>query len=172
MWGERKIIERLDRLEADAKVEIELEKVEIDLEKKIIYQLTPRLSFIKIRFLKGETMAEGPVQLVVGQKTVASVDGFDQNGQPFLGTIPTPVYSIDQPSLDVIAPDSTNPANEDVTSLAVGVANLTATVTNAQGTVLTDTETITNVAAPQVLSSIKINFAAPGQPVVAPVKAA
>ena len=105
-------------------------------------------------------MAEGPVTLQVGQKTVASIDGFDQNGNPFLGPIPTPSWSIDNPTFDSIAADATNPADEDVTSLAAGVANLTASVTNAQGTALTDTETVTNVV-PQVLTSIKINFSTP-----------
>ena len=106
-------------------------------------------------------MAEGPVTLTVGQVTVASIDAFDQNGAPFTGAVPTPVWSIDNAALDSIAADSTNAANEDVTSLAVGVANLTAIVTTAAGTVLSDTESITNVAQAPVLSSIKINFAAP-----------
>ena len=106
-------------------------------------------------------MAEGPVTLTVGQVTVASVDGYDQNGAPFTGTIPTPVWSIDNAALDSIAADSNNAANEDVTSLAAGTANLTATVTTAAGTTLTDTETITNLAEAPVLSSIKINFATP-----------
>lgn len=106
-------------------------------------------------------MAEGPVTLTVGQVTVASIDGFDQNGNPFTGTIPAPTWSIDQPTLDSIAADATNAANEDVTSLAVGVANLTASVTTAAGTVLTDTESVTNIAVAPVLSSIKINFATP-----------
>lgn len=106
-------------------------------------------------------MAEGPVTLTVGQVTVASLDGFDQNGNPFTGAIPTPVWSIDQPTLDSIAADATNAANEDVTSLAVGVANLTATVTLASGLNLSDTESVTNIAVSPVLSSIKINFATP-----------
>ena len=107
-------------------------------------------------------MAEGPVTLTVGQSTVASIDGFDQNGAPYQGTIPTPAYSIDQPSFDTITPDGTNPSNEDILSVAVGVANLTATVQGPNGP-LTDTETITNVGVAQVLSSIKINFASPAQ---------
>lgn len=104
-------------------------------------------------------MAEGAVTLNVGQKTVASVDGFDQFGNPF-PNVPAGSWSIDNPALDTISQDATNPANEDILSVAAGVANLTATVTNAQGTVLTDTEAITNVATP-VLTSIKINFSTP-----------
>ncbi len=106
-------------------------------------------------------MAEGPVTLTVGQVTVASVDGYDQNGNVFTGTIPAPVWSIDNATFDSIAADAANSANEDVTSLAVGVANVTATVTTATGAVLTDTEAVTNVAQAPVLSSIKINFATP-----------
>ena len=104
-------------------------------------------------------MAEGPITLQVGQKTVASVDGYDQNGQPFLGPIPAPSWSLDQPTLDSISADAASPADEDVTSLAAGVANLTATVQGPTGP-LTDTETITNVQ-PQVLTSVKINFSTP-----------
>lgn len=106
-------------------------------------------------------MAEGPVVLNPGQMTVASVDGFDQNGAPFTGTIPTPSWAIDNPALDTIAADATNPANEDVTYASAGVANLTVTVVSAEGKTLTDTETVTNNAAPAVLSSVKINFATP-----------
>jgi hypothetical protein len=106
-------------------------------------------------------MAEGPVTLTVGQRTVASIDAFDQNGQPFTGTVPTPTWSIDNPAFDSISQNTANPSNEDVASMAAGVANLTATVVTSDGRTLTDTETITNVAAAAVLSSIKINFSTP-----------
>jgi len=106
-------------------------------------------------------MAEGPVTLAVGQKTVASIDGFDQNGAPFLGAIPTPTWAIDNSAFATIAPDGSVPANEDVTAVSAGVANLNAQVTNSAGTLLQDTETVTVTAAAQVLSSIKINFTAP-----------
>jgi hypothetical protein len=148
----------------------EQEEIEIlrDIDKTehaILQQLksqAPKLTFIKIAFSRGENiMAEGPVTLTVGQKTVASIDGFDQNGAIFAGPIPTPSWAIDNITMDSIAPDPTTPANEDITSLAAGVANLTATVTSAEGRVLTDTETVTNVAAAPVLSSIKINFTTP-----------
>lgn len=137
-------------------------RVAIELDQEILALLKPKLSSIKITFRKGAVMAEGPVTLTVGQSTVASIDGFDQNGAPYQGTIPTPAYSIDQPSFDTITPDGTNPSNEDILSVAVGVANLTATVQGPNGP-LTDTETITNVGVAQVLSSIKINFASPAQ---------
>ena len=106
-------------------------------------------------------MAEGPVTLQVGQSTVATLDGFDQNGNPYTGTIPTPVWTIDQPNFDSIAVSATNASAETVTSLAVGVANLTATVTLPGGLNLSDTEAVTNIAVAPILSSIKINFATP-----------
>lgn len=144
----------------------QLNRIEND-EEKILYLLTHRLTSIQIVFLnpKGDcTMSN--IALTVGQLTVASVLGFDQNGNPYLGTIPTPSYSIDQPTIDSIAPDATNPANEDVTSLAAGTANLTATVQGPNGP-LTATGQITNTV-PQVLSSIQLQFSTPTAPVVAP----
>lgn len=147
------------------KEELELLHEEVKLLREIRDELKPKhapyLAFIKIAFRRNGIMAEGPVTLTIGQTTVASIDAFDQNGAPFTGTVPAPVWSIDNSTFDSIAADATNSANEDVTSLAVGVANLTATVTTAAGAVLTDTESVTNVAQAPVLSSIKINFAAP-----------
>jgi len=114
-------------------------------------------------------MASDPITLTVGQSVVASVVGFDQFGKPYLGAIPAPSWSIDQPTFDSIAADATNPANEDVTSLAAGVANLTATVAGPSGP-LTDTEPITNVV-PQVLTSVQIQFATPTTPAAPAAKA-
>jgi len=141
-------------------------------EAEILYLLTHKLSSIKIQFFnpQGDIMAN-PITLTVGQSTVASVAGFDQFGNPYLGAIPTPTWSIDQPTFDSIAADATNPANEDVTSLAAGVANLSATVAGPSGP-LTDSEAITNVA-PQVLTSIQIQFSTPtSAPSAAAVKKA
>lgn len=98
-----------------------------------------------------------PTTIDVGQTEVASVVGFDQNGQPFLGSIPTPAWAIDNPALATIAADATNPANEDVTGVAAGVANLSVTVQGPNGP-LTDSEAVT-VVVPQVLTSVAITFA-------------
>lgn len=142
--------------------ELELEREEIRVlrdidrtEHEILHQLRPRLTFIKIAFSRGEHTMEGPVTLTVGQKTVASIDGFDQNGAPFTGPIPTPTFSLSDTSMDSVD------AAGNVTSLAPGTDNLTATLTTADGRTLTDTETITNLAQAPVLSSIKINFSTP-----------
>jgi hypothetical protein len=129
-------------------------------ERKILEQLEPRLSFIKIKFQRGKIMAEGPVTLSVGQKTTASIDGFDQNGAPYLGVIPPVTFSIDNSAIASSTPNSDG-VTDVVAGISAGVANLTATLTNAAGTKLTDTETVTVTAVVPVLSSIKVSFSAP-----------
>ncbi len=104
-------------------------------------------------------MSQGPVTLTVGQKTKATVLGFDQNGAPFAGTIPPITYTIDNSTLDSSTPDGAN--GDDIVSLGAGTANLTASLTTAEGVALQDTETITNVAQAPVLSSVKIDFSTP-----------
>lgn len=135
------------------KREIELlEKIEADL-RRIEHDVRPRLSFIKIRF--GGHM-QGPVTLTIGQKTTATVLGFDQNGAAIpIDFASTPVvWSLDNATLDSSTPQ---PDGSDVVaSLAAGVANLTATVGS-----FSDTETVTNVAQAPVLASIKIDFSTP-----------
>ena len=132
-----------------------LREIEEDLD-EIRDELKPRLSYIKIEF--GGNMV-GPVKLTVGQKTKATVVGFDQAGAPFLGTIPPVTYALDNTALDSSTPDGAN--GDDIVSLSAGVANLTASLTTAEGTALQDSETITNVAVAQILSSIKIDFSTP-----------
>jgi hypothetical protein len=139
-----------------------LKHIEEDLD-ELVAQGKKRLSFIKIAFAIGGRMAQGPVTLSVGQSTKATVVGFDQNGAVFTGTIPPVTYTLDNPALDSSTPDGAN--GDDIVSLAAGVANLTASLTTAEGMALSDTETITNTAIVQVLSSIKIDFATPKAPV-------
>lgn len=108
----------------------------------------------------------GPVTLTSsGQTVTASVVGFDQFGQPFTGTIPTPTFSSDDSAGAIVTFD---PSTGLVTAVANGVANITANVSftdDAGNPVnLTDTESVT-VAIPvvppptPVLSSIKVAFA-------------
>lgn len=110
------------------------------------------------------SLISGPVTLTTfGQVVVAQVVGFDQNGNPWTGPIPTPSWSIDNTSIASIAADATNPANEDVTAVANGTANLTASLTTAEGLALSDVEqVIVNIPIqpppPPVLSSIKVQF--------------
>ena len=128
----------------------------------------PNLKRIKIQFLKGNSMANvGPVTLTtVGATVTASVVGFDQFGNPFTGTIPTPTFTASDTAGAIATFD---PATGLVTAVANGVDSITATVstTDANGNpvTLTDTETVT-VAIPgppppptPVLSSIKVAFA-------------
>lgn len=164
LWLTEQLAETSERHDHEIKLLKQIEgtdeaiKTEVD---ELVSSLKPKLSFIKIKFTRSNIMAEGPVTLSIGQKTIASIDGFDQNGAAWTGAIPTPTWAIDDATLDTIAADPSNPANEDVTALAAGTANLTASLTTAEGKSLTDTEAVTNLAAAPVLSSIKINFSAP-----------
>lgn len=105
------------------------------------------------------TPTPGPVTLTsVGQTVTASVLGFDQNGQPWTGALPTATLSSSDTSSAVITFDPTTGLT---TAVANGVANITANLTTAEGLALTDTETVTvaiSVTTP-VLSSIKVAFA-------------
>lgn len=98
-------------------------------------------------------MPVGPVTISVGQTKVASVVGFDQNGAPFSGPIPTPTFSVDNAAVATV-----DPASGLTTGVSAGVANATATLTTAEGLTLSDTETVTVTAVVPVLSSIKISF--------------
>lgn len=130
--------------------------------REIKHELKPHLASIKIK-LTGDSMATvGPVTLTsVGQTVTASVVGFDQFGQPFTGTIPTPTFASDDTPSAIVTLD---PSTGLVTDVANGVANITATLTTAEGLSLSDTETVTvaNPVTPPptpVLSSIKVAFA-------------
>ena len=104
----------------------------------------------------------GPVTLTaVGQQVTASVLGFDQFGQPFLGTMPPATLSSDDSAQAIVTFDPTTGLT---TAVANGVANITAALTTAEGVALTDTEAVTvaipvTPPPPQVLSSIKVAFA-------------
>ena len=107
-------------------------------------------------------LVPGPVTLTAqGQQVTASVLGFDQNGNAFTGTMPTATLSSDDTSQAIVTFDPTTGLT---TAVANGVANITATLTTAEGLSLTDTEAVT-VAIPVVppptpiLSSIKVAFA-------------
>lgn len=122
----------------------------------------PRLTKITIQFRRKHMATAGPITLTsVGQTTTASVLGFDQFGNPFTGSIPTPVFSSDDTAGAIVTFDPTTGL---VTDVANGVANITATLTTAEGLALTDTEAVTvaNPVTPPptpVLSSIKVAFA-------------
>jgi hypothetical protein len=128
-----------------------------------IEEQPPYLSSIKIQFLKGTTPmpTPGPITLTeVGQTATAVVLGFDQNGQPFLGTMPPATLTSDDTSSAIVTFD---PASGLTTAVANGVANITGQVQSAEGLMLTDTETVTvaipiTPPPPQVLSSIKVAF--------------
>lgn len=104
----------------------------------------------------------GPITLTTaGQAVTASVLGFDQFGNPFTGPIPTPTFSSDDTAGAIVTFD---PTTGIVTAVANGVANITASLTTAEGLALTDTEAVTVAIAvvpppTPVLSSVKVAFA-------------
>jgi hypothetical protein len=121
----------------------------------------PFLASISIHFQGASMATPGPVTLTtVGQQVTASVVGFDQFGQPFTGTIPPATLTSDDTAQAIVTFD---PATGLTTAVANGVANITASLTTAEGLALTDTESVT-VAIPivppptPVLTTIKVAF--------------
>lgn len=110
-------------------------------------------------------MPQGPVTLASGQSTVATVLYFDQTGAPMPSTFvpPAVTFAIDNSAVASSTPGADG-QSDTVAYVSAGVANLTASVTSAEGLALTDTETVTCspvVLPPPVLSSIKVSFSTP-----------
>jgi hypothetical protein len=144
---------------------IELAEIQVHLLRAIVREVAPsRLTFIKINF-KGESMpvpVPGPVTLTsVGQTVTASVIGYDQLGNVFAGTMPQATLASSDTAQAIVTFD---PTTGQTVAVANGVANITASLTTAEGLSLTDTESVT-VAIPVVppptpiLSTIKVAFA-------------
>ena len=122
------------------------------------------LTKIQLQFSKGTLMpTPGPITLTtVGQQVTASVVGYDQFGALFTGVMPQATLSSDDTAGAIVTFDPTTGLTTDVGN---GVANITATLTTAEGLALTDTEAVTvaNTINPPpptpVLSSIKVAFA-------------
>lgn len=126
---------------------------------------SPQLTNIKLKFTTGGIMAEGPVVLSSGQSTVATVDYFDATGAPMPSTfVPPPVtFSIDNAAVASSTP-GTDLQSSVIAYVSAGAANLTASVTSAEGLALSDTETVTCspiVLPPPVLTSVRLNFGTP-----------
>lgn len=108
----------------------------------------------------------GPTTLTTaGQVVTATVQGFDQNGNPMPTgfKMPSVTYSIDDTAAKTVKAVDNGDGTATITAVADGTANLTAKTTSAEGLALSDTEAITvNIAggggAPPVLTSIKIAF--------------
>lgn len=98
-------------------------------------------------------MPVGPLTIAAGKTFTATVVGFDQNGAAFNGPIPTPSFSVDNSAVATV--DATSGAGS---ALTAGVANVSATVTSAEGLSLSDTETVTVTEVVPVLSSIKVSL--------------
>lgn len=126
----------------------------------VLEEAPPVLTTIQIAFSQGVNMAAvaGPITLTAaGQTATASVLGFDQFGQPFTGVMPPATLSSDDTAQAIVTFDPTTGLT---TAVADGVANITATLTTAEGVNLSDTEAVTVAiqVTPPVLSSIKVAF--------------
>lgn len=110
--------------------------------------LTPRLRRIVIVQSGGP-----PMPLEVGKTAVATVNGFDQFGQPFPidFNANVPSWTVSDPALATIAPDATTLGSEDVTGAAAGSETLSVAVAG-----LTTSVTFDIVAPAPVLTSVTI----------------
>lgn len=150
------------------KKEVELLEEAVKLERQEVGILEKayrsRLSSIKVAFTEKNmgttvTPVPGPVVMDVGDVVSASLIGFDQFGKPFTGPMPAENFSIDNQSIA-----SLDTTDNEVTGVSAGVANVTGSLTTAEGLALSDTETVTvnpAVVVPPptpVLSSVKVAF--------------
>jgi len=151
-----------DRAHHDAHEELELQReanrlmrLELAQLRIIAGELAPkRLSSIKVQLTPGGSiMPVGPLTLAVGKTFTATIVGFDQNGAAFSGPIPAPSFSVDNPAVATV--DAT--AGSGV-AVSAGVANVTGSLTSAEGLAISDTETVTVTAVVPVLSSIKVSL--------------
>ena len=126
---------RHDQCCEDIKKDLALVHVDLRTQRMLLYDLLamtrdivgllrPRLSHLAI-------IPQGaPMSLDVGKTAVATVNGFDQFGQPFPidFSINTPAWSVSDPNVASIAPDATTPGSEDVTGTAAGHETLSVSV--------------------------------------------
>jgi hypothetical protein len=130
---------------------IRLLKEDRDLLLEFVRCCKPRLSFIKITI--GGIMPVGPATLNVGDKKVATVQGFDQNGAPMAIDFTANPVKFEDDNETAVQDDPTQTVADPLTALAPGVANLKATCAG-----FTDTETVTVLAVAPKLSSIKVSI--------------
>jgi hypothetical protein len=158
-----KLIRLSERANHLSLVELEQNNHIIRLLRTLVWEnQPPYLNSIHVQFSKGtQVPTPGPVTLTTaGQQVTASVVGFDQFGQPFTGELPPATLSSDDTAGAIVTFD---PSTGLTTAVANGVANITASLTTAEGLSLTDTEAVTvaiEVVPPPtpVLSSIKVAF--------------
>lgn len=136
--------------------EIEAKENQILAEDDLILEAIHRLEKKRLCYIKlaiGGRMPVGPATLTVGDKKTLSVLGFDQNGAPFaIDFTANPVTYTDDNEA-VVQDTAGSTVTDAVTAVAPGVANVGATCAG-----FSDNEAITVVAAPPVLSSIKISI--------------
>lgn len=167
----------LEKLERDERIEIRgialglrglayiskrLDEANRKLDRLLAEDQPTPLSSIRLAF--GGSMSQ-TVTLASGQSVVASVLYFDSTGAAMPSTFvpPTVAFTIDNAAIATSTPDVAGQTSV-VAYVSAGVANLTASVTSAEGLALTDTESVTCspvVIPPPVLSSIRIDFGTP-----------
>lgn len=119
----------------------------------LVRQFQPRLA--RIQILVGGSMAD-PITLQIGDKKTATVQGFDQFGQPFpIDFSATPdTWSDDNAGAVTSTPASPANGTTALEAVAAGVANLSVTVGG-----FSDSIQLTVAQATPVLSSVKISVA-------------
>lgn len=87
-------------------------------------RLMPRLTRLTI------TLSGGTMPLQVGATTTATVNGFDQFGNPFAIDFAAnpPSWSVSDPALATLTPNAADPNKEDVTGVAAGTETLSVSV--------------------------------------------
>lgn len=125
--------------------------------------LTPHRTLSRISLVFGGTMSQGPVTLTPATpRTKATVLGFNADGSPFTGTMPTATYTPDSTSFASFTDDGTN--GSDIVGSADGTTNLGVTLTTAEGVPLSDSSQVITSGfsgTTQVLASIKLDFSTP-----------
>jgi hypothetical protein len=149
--------------------EIRLERIEIAILRDMLAELQhinrvvsyPRLSSFEIQYLRRRhhMPTPGPVTLTSAGQTVQAVlaNPLDQFGQPFTGEIPPLTFADDNSTVAM-----TDPTTGLVTAVANGTDNVSATLTNSAGAVITGTplQVIVDIpAAVPVLSSFEVQTA-------------
>lgn len=133
---------------------------------ELLHCLEPRrLSMIYIVFqTEGENIM-GLTLTTAGQTATATVQGFDQlgNAMPADFKLPVATFSVDDSTGAIVKAVDNGDGTATVTAVANGTANLSASLTTAEGLALSTSDSIVvDIATPPptpVLSSIKIAFA-------------
>ena len=104
------------------------------------------------------------VQMTVIQQVVATITPRDHNGNPAT-VVGVPTWAVDNSALITLKAASDGMSCTCVAVGAVGTATVTASAVNTAGTTLTDTGTITIIAAVLAAESLNLKFETPSDQV-------